>query len=180
MSPTSRRFSVSTALPELQNIRWPIWTKDLSVPHMFFKTNFKSTVNLKCFVRRSVLVFALPRRVTLCWQPYIDLIVAQLKLHIHSSSWFLNCPFILSSGHEAHALVPQGQAGGARARLIHISFPCSPMSVSLTDCLGSKVFTVIKSDINGNITARHLSLIVTIKLKVCVLLTYTFFYLFRK
>lgn len=37
--------------------------------------------------------------------------------------------------------------------VIHILLPCSQMSVSFSDCLGSKVFSVIKSDINGNITA---------------------------
>lgn len=33
------------------------------------------------------------------------------------------------------------------------------MSVSLSDCLGSTVFSVIKSDINGNITVRYQSVI---------------------
>lgn len=44
--------------------------------------------------------------------------------------------------------------------VIHILLLSSQMSVSLSDCLGSKVFSVIKSDINGNITA-------SIEISVC-------------
>ncbi|KAK5616787.1 hypothetical protein CRENBAI_020474 [Crenichthys baileyi] len=39
-----------------------------------------------------------------------------------------------------------------RHGLIYLLLLCSQMSVSLADCLGSKVFSIIKSDINGNIT----------------------------
>lgn len=39
----------------------------------------------------------------------------------------------------------------------HISLIYSQMPVSLSDCLGSKVFVIIKSDINGNIMVRSTS-----------------------
>lgn len=52
-----------------------------------------------------------------------------------------------------HCTPPSSEPGDMCDEVIHILCPCSQMSVSLSDCLGSKVFSVIKSDINGNITA---------------------------
>lgn len=41
-----------------------------------------------------------------------------------------------------------------RHEVIHILLLRSQMSVSLADCFGSSVFSIIKKDLNGNITVR--------------------------